>query len=206
MSKRLNLNQKSKVQRHHYSSKMNMHFYVDSKAEQDIATAYEFTTDIVGYKSQPFSTLYTGFDGGKHRYTPDFLIENQAGEFTLVEVKPEKRTKSTLFEAEFALLRRHVNERYDVDLVLYTEKSYSKQFFKNSLMLNRYLRKPVTSEQKGLLKRLGYQQYAFGELKEFIIAKRLDLFIAFQFVAHQICKMDFSTEVLCDETVLEIEA
>ena len=52
-----------------------------------------FTGGLTDTKKTDFHFEYKGADGNYHRYFPDFVIVKNTGEFYIVEIKSEQRSR-----------------------------------------------------------------------------------------------------------------
>jgi hypothetical protein len=67
-----------------YSAKNNAKFYYRSSSELDFMKILESDKNVFTYRTEPFSIIYE-FENKKHRYIPDFLINNK----DIVEIKAD---------------------------------------------------------------------------------------------------------------------
>lgn len=204
MSKRNNHTDRGRERHHHFSRKMNTHFVLDSLGERDIALVMEFDNSILRFKAQPFSTLYIGIDGKRHRYTSDFLVQYTSYANSCFEVKPKKFTAALEFQYKFELLQAHFKKRYSIPLELRTEKSFTRERFINCRQLYRYRQKPITSDDNRLVKYVGRRSICFFELKDAASRIGSPIVSPFKLVAQKVCEMDMDNEILNDKSLLEI--
>lgn len=120
------------------SLKMNSIVMWESQLERDYIYLLEIDSDVVAYKSQPFTIAYNS-QYKRRKYTPDFLVE-RTNLKQIVEIKQERKiekfSQSDRYRqaANFCLT-------HDLDFVVVTEKIIRVQpRLDNIKLLHRYAR------------------------------------------------------------------
>ncbi|KXI29599.1 TnsA endonuclease N-terminal domain-containing protein [Paraglaciecola hydrolytica] len=203
MTRKLNITQKNKVQLHFYSYKNHALMYVDSNLEQDLARVFEFDDNIKRYRTQPFSTYYRNELGDLCRYTEDVLIEYVDTSLNHLEIKPEKHAKTVVFKHKLDILKRHYKSKFNAQLNVFTDKTFTKEHIQNCKLLYRFKVKPLSLLERGFVQTIDIPSLTFGQLKERVLAANQHLSLAFKIAAHQALKWNIKA-ALNDETTMEV--
>ncbi len=112
----------------------------ESKLEQRVLFLLMTRSDIWDLREQPPAFLYTGECGRLRQHTFDFLLELSSGRRIAVAVKPFKVAKERRFISELLAVRRALTKDYAHDLVLITDRDFTRDQALNAQRLNDFRR------------------------------------------------------------------
>ncbi|MEZ8104342.1 Tn7 transposase TnsA N-terminal domain-containing protein [Vibrio cortegadensis] len=123
---------------HRYvSAKMGKRVTVESFLECAACYHFDFEPSIVRFCSQPIRFSYC-LNGKTHTYVPDFLVQFDAGEYKLYEVKSDTENSKEEFHCEWeAKVQGAFDIGLDLELVI-EEEILDEVIFSNLKLLHRY--------------------------------------------------------------------
>ncbi|MEP7288623.1 MAG: TnsA endonuclease N-terminal domain-containing protein [Chloroflexota bacterium] len=128
------------------SLKLNRSIRYTSTLERDFLFVLEYEAQVVRYQEQPFEVSGM-FDGGLHRYTPDYAVWT-AQQQTLVECKPAMLLQDRHTQQQIAVgTQWAMLHGWQFEVV--TDRSLREGYqLANLKLLWRYSRLPVSSSQR----------------------------------------------------------
>ncbi|WP_235962728.1 TnsA endonuclease N-terminal domain-containing protein [Jannaschia marina] len=108
----------------------------ESKLEQRVLFLYLARPDIWDVWEQPPSVTYRDERGAIRQHVIDFLVTLRCGRKLAVAVKPLKRAQRSAFLSELQAIRRQLAKDVADDLVLVTDRDFTKE---EALNAERYL-------------------------------------------------------------------
>jgi len=176
--------------------------WCESLLERNYLLSLEFDDDVLAYKSQPLSIVYSNALGKDKRYTPDVLVRFKTND-QLIEVKHADHVSEQVLRKLRLVNKHHYRlNRPLVSIVTNADFSHG-ETITNLVLLYNY--KKVSIErchQSDIITRID-RHITLGELLILSKQNKQSQVITMALIAHNLLKFDMSKKLTLD-TMLEV--